>query len=122
MLPLFCRHGRATPLFWPSVETATLKDRRNGYKYQSLVRPAEALPIGITVCLVADRSFGDRKPYRLLTEDLKLDFVIHCHSSIALTACYGKARHAADRVGKDGRARILRGAAVTAFLRVGGAS
>ena len=38
MLSLLCRHGRATPLFWLSVETATLKDRRNGYEYQALVR------------------------------------------------------------------------------------
>ena len=28
MLSLLCRHGRATPLFWLTVETATLKDRR----------------------------------------------------------------------------------------------
>ena len=54
MLSLLCRHGRATPLFWLSVETATLKDRRNRYEYQALVRLAEALPIGIKVGLVAD--------------------------------------------------------------------
>src|SRR3954447_21973364 len=84
MLSLLCRHGRATPLFWLSVETATLKDRRNGYEYQSLVSLAEALPIGITVCLVADRGFGERKPYRVLTEDLKFDFVIRFHSNITL--------------------------------------
>src|SRR3954468_9453254 len=75
MLSLLCRHGRATPLFWLSVETATLKDRRNGYEYQALVRLAEALPAGIKVCLVADRGFGDRKLYRLLTEELKFGVV-----------------------------------------------
>src|SRR3954468_15486059 len=64
MLSLLCRHGRATPLFWLSVETATLKDRRNGYEYQALVRLAEALPAGIKVCLVADRGFGDPAPAR----------------------------------------------------------
>ena len=30
MLSLLCSHGRATPLFWLTVETASLKDRRNG--------------------------------------------------------------------------------------------
>jgi hypothetical protein len=114
MLSLLCRHGRATPLFWLSVETATLKDRRNGYEYQALVRLAEALPIGIKVCLVADRGFGDRKLYRLLTEELKFDFVIRFRGNITVTAAEGEARRAADWVAKGGRARILRGATVTA--------
>jgi hypothetical protein len=114
MLSLLCRHGRATPLFWLSVETATLKDRRNGYEYQALVRLAEALPIGIKVCLVADRGFGDRKLYRLLTEELKFDFIIRFRSNITVTAADGEARPAVDWVGKGGRARILRGATVTA--------
>jgi len=113
MLSLLCRHGRATPLFWLSVETATLKDRRNGYEYQALVRLAEALPAGIKVCLVADRGFGDRKLYRLLTEELKFDFVIRFRGNITVTAADGEARPAADWVGKGGRARILRGATVT---------
>jgi Transposase DDE domain len=114
MLSLLCRHGRATPLFWLSVETAALKDRRNGYEYQALVRLAEALPIGVKVCLVADRGFGDRKLYRLLTEELKFDFVIRFRGNITVTAADGEARPAADWVGKGGRARILRGATVTA--------
>ncbi len=113
MLSLLCRHGRATPLFWLSVETATLKDRRNGYEYQALVRLAEALPIGIKVCLVADRGFGDRKLYRLLTEELKFDFVIRFRGNITVTAD-GETRSAAEWVGAGGRARVLRGATVTA--------
>jgi hypothetical protein len=104
MLSLLCRHGRATPLFWLSVETATLKDRRNGYEYQALVRLAEALPVGIKVCLVADRGFGDRKLYRLLTEELKFDFAIRFRGNITVTAADGEARHAADWLGKGGRA------------------
>jgi hypothetical protein len=114
MLSLLCRHGRATPLFWLSVETATLKDRRNGYEYQALVRLAEALPIGIKVCLVADRGFGDRKLYRLLTEELQFDFVSRFRGNITVAAADGEARPAAGWVGKGGRARILRHATVTA--------
>ena len=114
MLALLCRHGRATPLFWLSVETATLKDRRNGYECQALVRLAEALPIGIKVCLVADRGFGDRKLYRLPTEELQFDFVIRFRGNITVTAADGEARHAAEWVGRGGRARILRHATVTA--------
>jgi hypothetical protein len=44
MLSMLTRHGRATPLHWLTVDTATLKNRRNGYEYQALVRLAEALP------------------------------------------------------------------------------
>lgn len=114
MLSLLCSHGRATPLFWLTVETATLKDRRNGYEYQALVRLAEALPLDTKVCIVADRGFGDRKLYRLLTEELKFDFVIRFRGNITVTAADGEARRATDWVGKGGRARVLRGATVTA--------
>ncbi|MGD0107704.1 MAG: hypothetical protein ABSC06_27245 [Rhodopila sp.] len=61
MLSMLTRHGRATPLYWLTVETATPKNRRNGYEYQVLVRLAEALPDGIQVGIVADRGFGDHK-------------------------------------------------------------
>jgi hypothetical protein len=43
MLSLLSRHGRATPLVWLTVDKATLKNRRNGYEYQVLVRLAEIL-------------------------------------------------------------------------------
>src|SRR6195952_6132874 len=47
MLSLLTRHGRATPLVWLTVDKATLKDRRNAYEYQALVRLADALPTDI---------------------------------------------------------------------------
>ena len=31
-------HGRSTPLVWLTVDTATLKNNRNEYEYQVLVR------------------------------------------------------------------------------------
>ncbi len=114
MLSLLTRHGRATPLLWLTVDTATLKNRRNEYEYQGLVRLADALPAEIKVCIVADRGFGDHKLYEVLTEELKFDFVIRFRGNIAVTATDGEARAAADWVGAGGRARTLRGAAVTA--------
>jgi hypothetical protein len=113
MLSLLCRHGRATPLVWRTVDTATLKDRRNGYEYQALVRLAEVLPADVHVCIVADRGFGDHKLYRVLTEELKFDFVIRFRGNITVTAD-GEARTAAEWVGAGGRARVLQGATVTA--------
>ncbi len=114
MLSLLTRHGRATPLVWLTVETATLKDRRNEYEYQVLVRLADALPAQIQVCIVADRGFGDQKLYRVLTEELKFDYVIRFRGNISVTAEDGETRTALAWVGAGGRARVLRDASVTA--------
>ncbi len=92
MLSLLCRHGRATPLVWLTVDTATLKDRRHAYECQVLVRLAEVLPAEVRVRIVADRGFGDHKLYRVLTEQLKFDFVIRFRGNIKVTAADGEAR------------------------------
>jgi len=97
---------------WLTVDTATLKDRRNAYEYQVLVRLAEVLPTGVRVRIVADRGFGDQKLYRMLTEELKFDFVIRIRGNIKVTAADGEVRTAAEWVGAGGRARVLRGATV----------
>jgi Transposase DDE domain len=114
MLSLLTRHGRATPLMWLTAETATLKNHRNEYEYQALVRLADALPANIKVCIVADRGFGDQKLYRFLTEDLKFDYVIRFRGNITVTAVDGEVRTASGWVGPGGRASVLRGALVTA--------
>src|SRR5271167_5171462 len=114
MLSLVTDHGRATPLVWLTVAKSTLKDRRNLYEDRVLVRLAEVLPANVKVCIVADRGFGDRKLYRMLTEELKFDFVIRFRGNIAVAAADGEVRAAADWVGAGGRARVLRDAAVTA--------
>jgi hypothetical protein len=114
MLSLMTRHGRATPLVWLTVPTATLKNHRNEYEYQALVRLADALPAGIKVCIVADRGFGDQKLYRFLTEQLKFDYVIRFRGNITVTSADGDERAAIGWVGPGGRATLLRGALVTA--------
>ena len=114
MLSLLTRHGRSTPLVWLTVDKKTLKKRRNEYEYQALVRLAELLPADVQVLIVADRGFGDKKLYRVLTEELKFDYVIRFRGNIKVTAADGEERPAADWVGPSGRARTLRGAAVTA--------
>jgi hypothetical protein len=114
MLSLLTRHGRATPLMWLTVETATLRSHRNEYEHQALVRLADALPADTKVCIVADRGFGDQKLYRFLTEDLKFDYVIRFRGNITVTAADGEVRTASGWVGPGGRASVLRGALVTA--------
>lgn len=114
MLSLLTRHGRAMPLLWLTVDKAALKNRRNEYEYQALVRLAEALPADMKVCIVADRGFGDQKLYRVLSEELHFDYVIRFRGNIQVTSADGEVRAAAAWVGPGGRARILRGARVTA--------
>ena len=92
-LSLLTRHGRATPLLWLTVDTSTLKNRRNEYEYQALVRLADALPADIKVCIVADRGFGDQKLYRVLTEELKFDYVIRFRGNITVTSAAGEIAH-----------------------------
>jgi Transposase DDE domain len=114
MLALMSDHGRSTPLVWLTVDKSTLKDRRSFYEHRVLVRLAELLPAETKVCIVADRGFGDQKLYRMLTEELCFDYVIRFRGNIAVTAATGETRTAAAWVQAGGRARVLRGAEVTA--------
>ena len=114
MLSLMTGHGRATPLVWLTVDTATLKNHRNEYEYQVLVRLADMLPADLNVCVVADRGFGDQKLYRMLTEELHFNYLIRFRGNIKVTAADGEERTAVGWVGPGGRATVLRGAMVTA--------
>ena len=114
MLSLVSNHGRSTPLVWLTVDKATLKNHRNAYEYRVLVQLAEALPADVKVLIVADRGFGDRKLYQVLTEELKFDYLIRFRGNIAVTSAEGETRPAADWVGVGGRPRTLRKAFVTA--------
>ena len=113
LLSLLTRHGRATPVVWLTVPSATLKHQQTEYECRVLIELAEALPAGVKVCIVADRGFGSQKLYRLLTEELKFDYVIRFRGNIIVTAADGEARAAADWVAPGGRARVLRDASVT---------
>ena len=79
-----------------------------------LVRLAELLSAGVKVCIVADRGFADQKLYKMLTEELYFDYVIRFRGNITVTRRAGATRTAADWVQTGGRARLLRGAEVTA--------
>ena len=114
MLALISDHGRSTPLVWLTVDKSTLKDRRSFYEHRLLVRLAELLPAGVKVCIVADRGFGGQKLYKMLTEELYFDYVIRFRGNITVTSRAGETRTAADWVQAGGRARLLRGAEVTA--------
>jgi len=113
MLSLVTDHGRATPLLWLTVFKGELKDKRNHYEDLCLVRLAEVMPEGVKVTILADRGFGDTKLFAYLT-DLNFAYVIRFRGNIHVTAADGERRLAADWVGKEGRARKLRDAEMTA--------
>ena len=52
-LNLVSNHGRATPLLWLTVLKDELKDSRNDFEDLCLARPAEILPDGVAVTILA---------------------------------------------------------------------
>jgi hypothetical protein len=112
-LHLVTRHGRATPLLWLTVDKDELKARRNDFEDLCLSRLKALLPAGAAVTILADRGFGDVKLFAFL-ENLGFQYVIRFRSNIYVSAVTGETRLAAGWVGKDGRARKLRDAEITA--------
>ena len=111
---LVTRHGRATPLIWKTVEKSTLKNNRNRYEDEVLMRLKESLPDGVEkVTVLADRGFGDHKLMEFLREDLGFDFVIRIRGNILVEDKKGEGQRADEWVGKGGRARMLKNASIT---------
>ncbi|QNT70741.1 transposase [Defluviicoccus vanus] len=110
-------HGRATPLLWLTMLKAELAGQRNAIEDACLGRLAGVLP---AATILADRGFGDRKLFDYLTK-LGFAYVIRFRGDIRVDAADGESRAAAERVGKGGRARHLRGASVTAAAQPVGA-
>ena len=111
-LTLVTRHGRATPLVWPSVLKDELKDARNDCEDAGLRRLAEVLPANVRATLLADRGFADTKLFEFLGE-LGFDYGIRLKGNTRVGAVDGTARPAQEWVGQGGRARTLRDAAIT---------
>ena len=121
VLSLITRHGRATPLLWLTVDKDELKDQRNDFEDLCLTRLKAILPEGVAVTILADRGFGDVKLFEFL-DSLGFGYVIRFRGNVHVTATDGETRLAADWVGKGGRARLLRGAELTAARHKVGAA
>jgi hypothetical protein len=111
---LITGHGRATPLIWLTVRKSNLKGWRNAHEDRLLIRLRECVPESVSVTVTADRGFGDQKLFEFLTQELGFGYVIRIRGNIHVTSASGETRSAADWVGPGGRARTLRGAAITA--------
>jgi len=112
-LNLVTTHGRATPLLWLTVWKEELEEQRNNFEDACLTRLKQLVPSDCAVTILADRGFGDHKLFAFL-DDLGFDYVIRFRGNIYVTDAAGEMRPAAGWVGKEGRARKLRHARVTA--------
>lgn len=112
-LHLVTKHGRAAALMWWTVERQEGKMWRAETERAALRKFAAALPEDVDVVLLADRGFGSQDLYELLSE-LGIDFIIRFKSNITVETLDGVAGTAGDFVYSNGRARLLRGAMVTA--------
>jgi len=112
-LYLLTKHGRATPLVWKTVRKSELKDRQGQYEDEVIERLHELLAEDVRVTLLADRGFGNQERYKHL-DLLGWGFVIRFRENILVKSADGESKPAADWVAKNGRAKILRKAQVTA--------
>jgi hypothetical protein len=104
-------HGRATPLAWRTVLKSELKDKRNQYETEMIVRLQKAFDPEVHITLLADRGFGDQEFYDFL--DLYgWDFIIRFRQGI-LVEYQGEKKIAALWLSPTGRPRMLREARVT---------
>ncbi len=120
VLSLVTGHGRAAPLLWLTVWKEEIATRRNDYEDACLRRLADLVPPACRVTILADRGFGDHKLFAFLGE-LGFGYVIRFRGNILVAATDGETKPAAEWVGKNGRARKLRDARVTAQGRRVGA-
>ena len=112
-LNLLTSHGRAIPLVWRTVESASLKGRRNEYEDSVLRRLRETLPEGVGVTVIADRGFFDVELLEVLRDCWGFGYVVRMRGNIQVESASGETRSAAEWVGAGGRARTLRGAKLT---------
>jgi hypothetical protein len=112
-LHLLTNHGRATPLLWKTVKKSELKDRRNDYEDELLVRLREVLPPDVEVLILADRGFADQKLFKFM-KDLEFHYLIRIRGNVYVTNTKGERKRASEWVSPSGRPVALRNAKVTA--------
>jgi hypothetical protein len=110
---LVTRHGRATPLVWTRLVKSASAGNRQLTEDLVLQRLRELIPSHVQVTVLADRGFADAKFYALLKQ-LDFEYVVRFRSDVLVTSEQGESKPAAQWVPEGGRAKVLRGARVTA--------
>ena len=111
---LVSSHGRATPLVWKTVKKSELEGNRNRFEDEVVGRLVECAPplTQIKITIIADRAFGDRKLYEGL-DRTGLQYIIRFRECILVEDESRTSKPAGDWVPANGRAVLIRNAAVT---------
>ncbi|RKG48804.1 IS4 family transposase [Corallococcus sp. AB011P] len=117
---LITRHGRATPLLWTTLVKSASVGNRQLVEDQTLQRLREIIASEVKVTVVADRGFADAKFYALLRQ-LGFEYVVRFRADMLVTSEDAETKRAAEWVPEGGRAKVLRGARVTAAMAQVGA-
>jgi hypothetical protein len=105
-------HGRATPLAWKTYKKSALVDgARTDAECAFIEHLGRAIAPEVSLTVLADRGFGSRAFYELLTL-LGWDYVIRFRSSI-IVEHKGTVQPAKEWLSPTGRARKFNGARVT---------
>lgn len=113
-LNMVTSHGRATPLLWKTHDKNKLKDSKNDYEDEILLRLKNALPPDVKVTILADRGFFDTKLFRFLEEELGFEYFIRVRNNVLITDEAGMTQSAAEWVPQNGRTKVLRDVTITA--------
>lgn len=111
-LNLVTSHGRATPLLWKTINKNQLKNNRNNYEDEVLLRLKNVLPEGIKVTILADRGFFDIKLFDFLNE-LGFHYCIRVRNNTHITDSSGETKSAVEWVPHNGRTKTIRDAKIT---------
>ncbi|MFB1480312.1 IS4 family transposase [Corallococcus sp. RDP092CA] len=112
---LITGHGRATPLLWTTLVKSASGGNRQLVEDQTLQRLREVIASQVKVTVVADRGFADVKFYALLGQ-LGFEYVVRSRADVLVTSEEAETKCAAEWVPEGGRAKVLRGARVTAAM------
>ena len=112
-LSMLTGQGRSMPLLWKTVRQSEYETQATAIEDALLCRLYEVIPAGVEVTIIGDRWFGDCALFALLEQELHFDYVIRIRGNHYITATNGERRKAAQWVGRNGRAKVLRGARVT---------
>ena len=111
-LNLVTSHGRATPLLWKTVDQKTLKNNRNNYEDEILLRLKNALEPEVKVTILADRGFFDIKLFEFLRE-LNFHYCIRVRNNTHITDA-NITKNASEWVPSNGKTKTIRNAKITA--------
>lgn len=105
--------GTSTPLLWRTVSKNRLRHNRARYEDQMLSRLKEVIPSDVSVTVVADRGFADKKFLRFIEEDLTFNYIIRIKSNTTITTKVGVSQKASHWLSDTGKAQKLKNVAVT---------